>query len=326
MNNEFVHQRHKPPSALARPRELVLVCAPLRSNVNFSRIVRAAGCAGVARIIAAGHAKVDPEIARIPAEQIQVEIHRSLPPILPKLKQQGFALVGLEQTTNSVSLYEFAFPRRTALIVGNERQGLTEDVLAAVDHVVEIPVSRLRCTSIADNFLKDDEMPAHSSNEIDAWARSLSDPDVAVRRAAVAKLMRAGTDAQSAAVSLIQAVADSDEEVATQASEALENLGPPTAGAVEGLVALLTHDHSDCGYWAATLLGRLRADAASAVPALCSVIRSAADLSVRERAAWALGKIGIADQGAVETLEQAMRGDSPRLTRLARESREQLGE
>jgi tRNA G18 (ribose-2'-O)-methylase SpoU len=138
--SEFIHQRHKPPVSLEQPRELVVVCAPLRSNVNFSRIVRAAGCCGVSRIVACGHAKIDPEIARIGSSQIAVEVHRTLPPSLQKLKGQGYALVGLEQTTNSVSIFDFAFPRRTALIVGNERQGLTDEVLAMVEHVVEIPV------------------------------------------------------------------------------------------------------------------------------------------------------------------------------------------
>jgi tRNA G18 (ribose-2'-O)-methylase SpoU len=138
--NEFVHQRHKPPVTLVHPRELVLVCAPLRSNVNFSRIVRAAGCSGVVRIIAAGNVRIDPEIARLDNKQIQIETHRTLPPVLQKLKQQGYLLVGLEQTTNSINLYEFTFPRKTALVVGNERQGLTDDVLQMVDHVVEIPV------------------------------------------------------------------------------------------------------------------------------------------------------------------------------------------
>jgi tRNA G18 (ribose-2'-O)-methylase SpoU len=137
---DFVHQRHKPFTPLAQPRELVVVCAPLRSNVNFSRIVRAASCSGVKRILAAGHARMDPEIARIADGQIQIECHRTLPPILKTLETEGYALVGLEQTTNAASLYEFSFPRKTALVVGNERQGLTEEVLAIVQHVVEIPV------------------------------------------------------------------------------------------------------------------------------------------------------------------------------------------
>lgn len=138
--SDFIHQRHKPLVPLDRPRELIVVCAPLRSNVNFSRIVRAAGCSGVQRIVACGHAKIDAEIARIGGDEIKVEVHRTLPPCLEKLKKDGYSLVGLEQTTNSVSIYEFKFPRRTALIVGNERQGLTADLLELVDHVVEIPV------------------------------------------------------------------------------------------------------------------------------------------------------------------------------------------
>ncbi len=138
--NEFVHQRHKPPAPLERSRELVIVCAPLRSNVNFSRIVRAASCSGVTRIVACGHARIDPEIARIDQHQITLEVHRTLPPMLLRLKGEGYSLVGLEQTTHSISIHDFPFPRRTALIVGNERQGLTGDVLALVEHVVEIPV------------------------------------------------------------------------------------------------------------------------------------------------------------------------------------------
>ncbi len=49
-------------------------------------------------------------------------------------------MVGLEQTTNSTLLYEHPFVRKTALVIGNERQGLTDDVLVLLDAVVEIPV------------------------------------------------------------------------------------------------------------------------------------------------------------------------------------------
>jgi tRNA G18 (ribose-2'-O)-methylase SpoU len=119
---------------------LVLACPQLRSNVNLSRIVRAAGCFGVRRIYACGRPKIDREVAREAADAVEIISHRSLPPVLKSLKEQGLTLVGLEQTTNSVPLYEFAFPRKTALVIGHERQGLTDDVLALLHHVVEIPV------------------------------------------------------------------------------------------------------------------------------------------------------------------------------------------
>ncbi len=138
--SSFSHLRHKPPLALDRPRELVVACAPLRSNVNLSHIVRTAGCCGIGKVICCGHAKLIDRIARDGAEGVQLEVHRTLPPVLRDLKQAGFSVVGLEQSTGSVCLYEFEFARRTALVVGNERLGLTDDELRLVDRVVEIPV------------------------------------------------------------------------------------------------------------------------------------------------------------------------------------------
>jgi tRNA G18 (ribose-2'-O)-methylase SpoU len=136
----FEHLRYKPPRELKQPRELLVVCAPMRSNVNLSRIVRLASCCGLDRIICSGHAKLDRKIARDGADAIAIEVHRTLPPVLQKLRGEGYRLVGLEQTTDSKNLHEYRFERRTALVVGNERTGLTPELLALLDDVVEIPV------------------------------------------------------------------------------------------------------------------------------------------------------------------------------------------
>ena len=136
----YEHQRHKPPRELERPRELVLVCAPMRSNINLSRIARAASCCGLTKIICTGPAKLERRIARDGAETIEIESHRTLPPVLTELKFQGHRLVGLEQTTESQDLHQFRFERKTALVIGNERTGLTPEILEHLDDVVEIPV------------------------------------------------------------------------------------------------------------------------------------------------------------------------------------------
>jgi tRNA G18 (ribose-2'-O)-methylase SpoU len=136
----YEHLRHKPPRPLLRPRELLVVCAPLRSNVNLSRIVRAASCCGLNRILCTGHARLDRKIARDGADAIAIEVHRSLPPVLQKLRAAGYRLVGLEQTTGSHDLHSYRFERKTALVVGNERTGLTPALLEMLDDVVEIPV------------------------------------------------------------------------------------------------------------------------------------------------------------------------------------------
>ncbi len=138
--SKFEHIRHKPPTPLASARELIIVLAPMRSNVNLSRIVRLAGCAGVSRVIQCGQGKVDREIARDAVDVVEIVQRRSLLPVLEQLRDDGFSRVGLEQTTNSVCLYDFAFPSKTALVVGAEREGLDQEELDRVDYVVEIPV------------------------------------------------------------------------------------------------------------------------------------------------------------------------------------------
>jgi tRNA G18 (ribose-2'-O)-methylase SpoU len=151
--SDFIQQRHKPLIELERPRELVVACAPLRSNINLSRIVRTVGCMGVRRLIACGAARVVEKIARnavddgdgpnaedAGASGVEIEIHRTLPPVLRHLRTEGYQLVGLEQTTGSQSIFDFRFDRKTALIVGNERSGLDEESLRLVHRVVEIPM------------------------------------------------------------------------------------------------------------------------------------------------------------------------------------------
>ncbi len=138
--SRFVHQRHKPPSRLERERELIVVCPSLRSNVNLSRIVRLAGCFGIRKIIACRPYSIDADIARAAADFVDIETRGSLVPVLKRLKSDWYSLVGLEQTTNSSSLFEFEFEQRTALVIGHERQGIPPEQLDLLDHVVEIPV------------------------------------------------------------------------------------------------------------------------------------------------------------------------------------------
>lgn len=138
--DSFVQKRHEPPARLERTRELIVACPPMRSNVNLSRIVRAAGCCGVQRVVCCGTSKLIDKIARDADTSLELERHRTLPPVLRRLRDEGHQIVGLEQTTGSQSLYDFRFERRSVLVVGNERLGIEREVLALLDRVVEIPV------------------------------------------------------------------------------------------------------------------------------------------------------------------------------------------
>ena len=136
----FEHLRHKDPTELARPRDLVVAVPAMQSNVNLSRIVRAAGCCGVTRVIAAGRGSIDPKITRDANTFVTVEVHRTLDPQLIRLREEGYRLVGLEQTTGSRSIFSYRFPRKAVLVIGHERQGIEPHLLRLLDDVVEIPI------------------------------------------------------------------------------------------------------------------------------------------------------------------------------------------
>lgn len=138
--SKFEHQRHKPGSLLTRPREIIVACAAMRSNVNVSSIARTASACAIERLILTGNVNLISKIARDGESELDISTHRTLPPVLKRLKKDGYRLVGLEQTTNSENIHHYRFSRRTALVIGNERTGLTSDILDVLDDAVEIPV------------------------------------------------------------------------------------------------------------------------------------------------------------------------------------------
>lgn len=138
-------------------KEIIVVAHNIRSTHNVGSIFRTADGFGVKEIIISGYTpfpKVDndPRLPHI-REKITKDIHKTalgaervvpflvseLPPITD-LKKAGFLIVGLEQTTDSISLYDFSAPEKLALIIGEEVAGISEELLVMCDSIVEIPM------------------------------------------------------------------------------------------------------------------------------------------------------------------------------------------
>ncbi len=152
--------------------------------------------------------------------------------------------------------------------------------------------------------------------DLTKWRSDLLNEDVTVRAAAAEKLCLAGGEATSAAIELVQACGDQD-IVSEWAVAALEELGGPPITTLKPLTNLLSEPNPVVAYWAATLLGRLGPDAAPSESELASVLANSQDLVVRERAAWALGQIGVSTDSAIKALSEAAESSNPRLVRLA---------
>ncbi|KAM4085526.1 hypothetical protein ACJW30_10G034600 [Castanea mollissima] len=70
-------------------------------------------------------------IIEVPVNSVKV--------FLEKKKREGFSILGLEQTANSIPLDQFVFPTKTVLILGREKEGIPVDIIHILDACIEIP-------------------------------------------------------------------------------------------------------------------------------------------------------------------------------------------
>lgn len=169
-------------------------------------------------------------------------------------------------------------------------------------------------------------MMGDATPDVQALAERLASTDANTRGEAAEGLSRLGEDAAPAAVALVRACGDAEERVREHAVAALEDLGPAPVDAIDQLIGLVAHADQLVAYWATTLLGRAGKDAASAVSALAKCVDSTAELAVRQRAAWALGKMGPAAAAGRNALLRAAGQGDPRLADLAAEALKAIGE
>ncbi|OIV94093.1 hypothetical protein TanjilG_05473 [Lupinus angustifolius] len=72
----------------------------------------------------------------VPITEVPVD---SLKAYLQKKKREGFSILGLEQTANSVPLDQYNFPKNTVLVLGREKEGIPVDIIHILDDCIEIP-------------------------------------------------------------------------------------------------------------------------------------------------------------------------------------------
>jgi 23S rRNA (guanosine2251-2'-O)-methyltransferase len=124
---------------------LVMVLHNIRSAFNVGSALRTAECLAIEKVYLCGYTPTPAQdkVARtaLGTESLmEWEEQPAVLELLAKLKADGYHLIALETAEKSVDLYK-EFPRRpTALVVGNERFGLDQDILKAVDEIRRIPL------------------------------------------------------------------------------------------------------------------------------------------------------------------------------------------
>ncbi|HEY4483500.1 MAG TPA: RNA methyltransferase [Candidatus Paceibacterota bacterium] len=130
---------------------MVLILHNLRSVLNVGAIFRTADAVGVEKIYLAGftpgpldrfgRVRKDFHKAALGAENsVPWESMPDIFALLKKLKAEGYQLTALEQNKRAIDYKKFNPNKKCALVIGNEVEGVSKEVLKMCDKIIEIPM------------------------------------------------------------------------------------------------------------------------------------------------------------------------------------------
>ena len=131
--------------------KLVPILYNIRSTYNVGAIFRTAACAGIEKLYLTGYTptptdrfgRARSDIAKVAlgAENLVAWTHvEDINELIADLKKDGMKVVAVEQDAHAQDYRDYALHGPTALILGEEVQGIPKDILRQCDDIVEIPL------------------------------------------------------------------------------------------------------------------------------------------------------------------------------------------
>lgn len=140
-------------------KSIVVIAHNLRSSHNVGSLLRTAEGLGVETVYLTGYTPypIAPNDGRLPhiAQKVHKQIQKTaldaetqqkwhhtedVKTVIQDLKQAGYSIAAVEQSTSSIALPSFAVPDKIALLVGREVEGVEPEILALMDVHLEIPM------------------------------------------------------------------------------------------------------------------------------------------------------------------------------------------
>lgn len=129
----------------------LLILHDIRSAYNVGAMFRTADGAGVDKIYLSGYSaspvdrfgRSQKEIKKTSlgaSETMLWEKTDSLPALIKELQESGVVVVAVEQSEVSIPLKDFSPAPNVAYIMGNEIEGVPQEVLRMVDVIIELPM------------------------------------------------------------------------------------------------------------------------------------------------------------------------------------------
>ncbi len=127
-----------------------VILSNLRSALNVGSIFRTADALNVEKIYLCGttprpdqNGRAGKDLAKTALNAqnyVSWKYYKRTSDAVLELKKQGFKIIALEQSTNSINIFKFKPPKKIALVLGNEKTGVSKSILKKCDKIIEIPM------------------------------------------------------------------------------------------------------------------------------------------------------------------------------------------
>jgi len=127
-----------------RQPDLTVVCENIHDPHNVSAILRTCDAVGVSPIHLLYTVEAFPELGKKSSgsavKWVDVIRHETYQGCRSYLKSMGFVIYATCVGETSMSIYEIDWTRPSAIIVGNEHRGVSDEAIAMADEVIRIPM------------------------------------------------------------------------------------------------------------------------------------------------------------------------------------------
>lgn len=124
---------------------ITIVCDAIRTPENIGMCFRISESFGVEKIYFHEDSptvqnRIVKRTARNTIQQIEHEVYQDFSSLINQLKQEGYTIIGIEITDESIPIQDFDFKKyeKIVLLLGSERNGIEQ--INVLDHTVAIPM------------------------------------------------------------------------------------------------------------------------------------------------------------------------------------------
>ncbi len=129
----------------AEKTSITIILDNVRSALNVGSIFRTSDAFLIEKIILCGITTTPPnkdirKSALGATDSVNWEFEKNTIDAISKLKENGYQIIAIEQANKSTNLNEFNITKKSiAIVLGNEVNGVDENVINICDDVIEIP-------------------------------------------------------------------------------------------------------------------------------------------------------------------------------------------